>query len=325
MDEAQKFAHSVASLSSEFDVPRHKVSVLVTQNCIAYLPDQSCESCESPRPYRSREDFRQRQSYYSWGLWKCEDCIKAEQEVAHEQKARAVNIRRTLLQEELDTKRVKRTRLEALSFSEAVYLLSLLRVGGGEDLSFILPAESFPLPHSPTTELDREILDHLYRRHLICIHPESQPESVVIEEEEFTEFSPFKVNWNLPLSSEDPSPTQFMENLETVIKEDEWPGDWHEEAKQLYRLIALHECLQYLRVVMEEHGFELRTGEKTKLVLQSVLKDYSIAQVYNFIWRAVRDAAAFYLRESTSKAHAANIVPGSIQRMAERALSEGGI
>jgi hypothetical protein len=50
---------------------------------------------------------------------------------------------------------------------------------------------------------------------------------------------------------------------------------------------------------------------------------FTIGQAYNFIWRAARDAAAFYVRENTSKAHAVNIVPGSIQRAAERAVAEG--
>ena len=59
------------------------------------------------------------------------------------------------------------------------------------------------------------------------------------------------------------------------------------------------------------------------MILKSVLNDFSIGQAYNFIWRAARDAAAFYVREGTSKTHAANIVPGAIQRMGERALSEG--
>ena len=41
----------------------------------------------------------------------------------------------------------------------------------------------------------------------------------------------------------------------------------------------------------------------------------------NFIWRAAKDAAAFYVRNKVSKDHAAKTVVGSIERQIERALA----
>jgi hypothetical protein len=37
---------------------------------------------------------------------------------------------------------------------------------------------------------------------------------------------------------------------------------------------------------------------------------------------SAKDAAAFFMREDVARPHAANTVPGSIQRQAERALAE---
>jgi hypothetical protein len=45
--------------------------------------------------------------------------------------------------------------------------------------------------------------------------------------------------------------------------------------------------------------------------------------VYSFIWRAAKDAAAFYVRERVTKRHAANTVVGAIERSAERAVANG--
>src|SRR5262249_52948054 len=115
----------------------------------------------------------------------------------------------------------------------------------------------------------------------------------------------------------------FLEELEELLTSDDWPANWHADSEELHRIVALQECLQYMRLIMREHGFEPKIGEKTLLVLKTALANFSIGQVYNFLWRAARDAAAFYVREGISKAHAANIVPGSIQRMAERARAEG--
>lgn len=95
------------------------------------------------------------------------------------------------------------------------------------------------------------------------------------------------------------------------------------DVQRLHREIAFEECLKYLQVVMEEHKFQPPMGEKTQSVLRAVLRNFSIGQAYNLIWRAARNAASFYLREQTSKVHAANTVPGAIQRMAERSLVEG--
>jgi hypothetical protein len=97
-------------------------------------------------------------------------------------------------------------------------------------------------------------------------------------------------------------------------EEDDWRGLWIE--------ISLNECLAYLRLVLSEHGLPFRAGDKTRLVLGEVLERFSVAQVWGMIWRAGRDAAAFYMRNNSTREHAANTVVGSIQRQAERALGE---
>jgi hypothetical protein len=223
----------------------------------------------------------------------------------------------------LEYKRERMPGIDDLSLKDVVYLVSILRAGAAEDMSYVLPKEFFRTSLSPTAEYDREVLDHLYRRGLLCIHPGSRPESVVIENGRFARFYPLKVHWLVPLPVIGPSPAPFLEDLERRVKDGEWSEAWLAESRELHAELALQECVQYLRVILEEHGFELEVGEKTELVLRSALRSFSIGQVFNFMWRAARDAAAFYVREATTKAHAANIVPGSIQRSAERALSEG--
>ena len=73
---------------------------------------------------------------------------------------------------------------------------------------------------------------------------------------------------------------------------------------------------------MAKHQFDFSIGEKTIAVLKAALQHYSIAQTYNFIWRAARDAAAYSLREGIHIKRAANTVPGYIQRNYERALAK---
>ena len=73
--------------------------------------------------------------------------------------------------------------------------------------------------------------------------------------------------------------------------------------------------------MLEEHQLYLSPGEKSRQMLSRCLEHFSVAQVYNFIWRAAKDAAAYYMRSSISKRQAANSVVGNISRSMERALA----
>jgi hypothetical protein len=74
---------------------------------------------------------------------------------------------------------------------------------------------------------------------------------------------------------------------------------------------------------LDEHGLPFKAGEKTIAVMEDALETFSIGQAYNFIWRAVRDAAAYMVRERVPAARAANSTVGNIQRAVERARAEG--
>jgi hypothetical protein len=145
----------------------------------------------------------------------------------------------------------------------------------------------------------------------------------VITDGKVKEFYPQKVHWVLPIVDGGPSPVYVLETLEDQLTSQDWPENWYVEAAQLQRDVALEECLQYLTLVLTEHRFPVNYGEKTRLVLRAVLTKFSIGQTYSFIWRAGKDAASFYVRQQSSKTHAANIIPGVIQKMAERAIAEG--
>jgi hypothetical protein len=158
---------------------------------------------------------------------------------------------------------------------------------------------------------------------LIFVHPNSDIYAFNFEGEECKSFNLDKVFWVLPRGGNGVSAQQFIADTEDLLKTEEWPAGWCEEAYILWKRIALEECLQYLEMVLEEHKLPFNPGEKTNLMFSHVLEKYSVAQAYNFIWRAAKDAAAFYQRGGVNKQHAANTVVGAIQRQAERALSEG--
>jgi len=212
-----------------------------------------------------------------------------------------------------------------MSFSDAIYMLSVIRTGASEDLEYIVPHEYYEIPLSPCEDFDEEILMHLYNAEALFIHPGSQNETVEIVKKDplSLRFYPLSVHWLLHYSDVK-RPEQIVEDLERILtSKKEWPATWSSEVSALRIRVALEESLQYLRYVMREHGFNFTIGEKTIQIVKSLLNKFSVAQIYNFSWRAAKDAAAFYQRKHVTKQHAANTVTGSIQRLSEKALVEG--
>jgi len=318
------FALSVAEVCAIHGVPAAGLNRLISTYCIAFSEQIFCEFCGCPVEFTSRTNYLENRRKSSWAAWRCNDCIEAEREAERRRQEDQGALRVQLLKEELTSASRSAPEIELMSFREVVFLLSLLRYAGSEDLDFIIPYELVSADLSPTSEYDHDIINKLFRRKLIAIHPGSKAESVIIEEGKLTGYFPLKVHWTLPLEGREISPAAFMEQLELRLRDRaSWPEDWSEKTVKLFQEVALQECLQYLQVVVEDHGFELRVGDKTLLVLKDILRRYSVAQAYNFMWRAAKDAAAFYVRKDTSRRHAANTIPGAIQRMADRATAEG--
>jgi hypothetical protein len=167
------------------------------------------------------------------------------------------------------------------------------------------------------------ILSELYEEGLIAVHPDSPLTAFTFEDDQATHFNVSKVWWTPRVAANVEQYQQVVNALEMLLRNPvAWPSTWLSARVPLWKQVAVDECLAYLHLVLTEHGLPFQPGEKTHSMLNRVLEHFSIGQVYKFIWSAVRDAAAFYQRTQTTRQHAANTVPGAIQRAAERAIAE---
>lgn len=169
-------------------------------------------------------------------------------------------------------------------------------------------------------EHDREIVTNLYQSEKIYISPDSNKASFELVSETQFRFSISEVQWKLVID-DSIHPSQYIAQLENKVKSMDFLESHYEETKALSEEIALKECLFYLDHVLNEHQLPFKPGEKTKHVLSTGLHSFSVAKMYNFIWRAAKDAASFHLRKKVAKKHAANTVVGNIDSQIERALS----
>jgi hypothetical protein len=319
IDNDQRFVHKIAELSREFNIPTKQITKVIVQYSSAFSDDDCCPQCQMPHILSSRSDFQQR-SGRKW-VWMCEQCRRKDEELKEAAGRRAKEQYQEIIREEYSFGNLGPTDPLGLSFECAVYLLSFIRLLATEDFSFARSLDSVKRRFSPTNNMDLQILRLLYQENLITVSPESQTDA--FEGERAQSFYLPRVIWHLPFGLISENPADFAGELEEILGGTDWPREWLDSRIDLWKRVALHECLQYLAVALGEHGLSFSPGEKTFLVLGRLLEDYSVAQIYNFIWRAAKDAAAFYVREAVSKQHAANTVIGAIQRYGERAKAEG--
>lgn len=319
LDEAGNFFYKVADLAREYSTKKHELPQIVAAHCDAISTTVKCAICNRPYVYTSRADFQQKSRFPR--RWTCSSCEEEMQKQEREEFQIQQQKYRQLIQERYKTRNPGPIDLRKLSLSQAVYLASFIRLCSQENFAFAASLESASEQLSPTTELSLQILSSLYEAGLIAVSPNSPLEA--FEGDAAEKFYLSKVFWLLPFGTTSENVKDFASALEAALKlRGNWPSEWRHEQLSLWQQIALHECLQYLTVALQEHDLNLNPGEKTHAVIAQLLSDYSTAQIMNFIWRAAKDAAAFWVREKVTKQHAANTVVGAIQRYAERAKTE---
>jgi hypothetical protein len=318
-DEEGKFPVAVADLASEYGLRSSDVAKTVASAAVARSASISCLECGIGKPFSSRADFTQSRSPRWHREWMCADCsADARKREAERLKALRNEQAATLwawfgleLGGTLDP--------GDLALDEAVALLSLIRVAADERLETIQPIGDRRL--SPFADLDDAFLNQLYHeRQLIQVDPFSDVGAFGWEDGKPARYFKYRVGWQVRSGAQNVDVGAAQGTLEEALR-GSWPASWRVERDDLWRKLALAECLEYLRISLEDHGLAKEMGEKTRHVVENALNDFSIGQVYSFIWRAAKDAAAFYMREAVSKRHAANTVVGAIERSAERALA----
>lgn len=91
-----------------------------------------------------------------------------------------------------------------------------------------------------------------------------------------------------------------------------------ESAMSLWALCATEDCLEYLRYLLDEHGMRLEEESESaarQLISSALLSNFSIGQVWNATWRAVKDAAALSTRQYFNAAKASRTVPKKIDKV----------
>lgn len=322
VDDNQKFSYTVSELANAFSMKSSELSKLVQESCQAYLEDNTCTRCHKPFIYSNRSDFLSRVKV-KLSDRSCSQCIAELNEVRRLERLAEVEEQCQAIRDHYALSPQSPLELNSISFEEAVYLLSFIRATASEDLLVYGSLETTKELLSPNIDFSIEIVRQLYHYGFIAVNPASPIDAFKFNDGEPTTFYVNKVLWSLNFGGSSQETQEAVAELERFFRTGGWPEHWYSERISLWKKLALQECLTYLNIVLNEHKLDLNPGEKTYMVFNNALEEYSVGQVYNMIWRSGRDAAAFYMRGGVTKPHASNTVVGSIQRQADKARAEG--
>jgi ribosomal protein S10 len=308
-DDENEFLYSVKSIAEEYGISSSELLKTVQGNCIAYSLILNCVYCKEPYTYKNRSDYNScldvSKSYI------CQDCKNSLEE-------NESNEKRELIQASID-KIDNGFVVSDLTIRQAVFLYALIRHSGNEDLTGLSEFNSKkPEPFSPNKDFDFKILKELYHQRLILVDPSSNLDYISITEDNSFQFYIDRVKWYLPIADKYNNLNQFISDLDNTITSMDYIDTSYDEVVELCKELGLEESISYLQHILNEHQLDFTPGEKTMLVLEKALENYSVAQIYNFIWYAGKNAAAYYMRSHISKKQAANSMVGIIERHIEK-------
>jgi RNase P subunit RPR2 len=311
-DDEGEYRYTVKELAERYGVASHAVSKTVTAASTARLRDRYCPSCYTGEFVTSRQDAAQRLRLRIPAR-ECKSCEQERRESMEQTKQERFAITDS---DPLD--------IEQLTLAEACTLLALIRPPTGETLARTIPLASWASPFAVTDDMRVEWVRNLFNKGILRIHPDSAMDAFDWEDDEPVRFYIPKVSYYVTGSGDTGVRTRrAVDALTATFRDGPWPEAWISEWPQVWRELAVAECVAYLLLCLGEHDLPFKAGEKTIAVLEDTLETFAIGQAYMFIWRAARDAAAYMVRERIPAARAANSTVGNIQRAMERARAEG--
>lgn len=322
-----KFKLSVKDLAEKAGKTPSKIAYLVRNSCLAHSDITTCSKCEALYTFSSRTEFNSLKALKDWTCKECMELEWIEEQVKkvqaeEEKKQRIVST----LKNSLDISIAKNPlRIDTLDTREKIQLMSLIRHCSTEDISTLSSLNTIEDGTQLTAgrQQDAQLVENLYKKNHISIDPDSNPKHFSLLDEGRFRFNLEQVDWILPLNLSETTPSFFYNELDSLLKSDSYKSDHQSEIIELCKESALYECLAFLQESLAKHTFNFNPGDKTILTVNYGLKHFSVARMYNLIWSAAKDVAAYFTRAGISKRQAANTIVKILHEKIERALANG--
>lgn len=319
----------VSEIARSLGIPSHQVPKFVASKLDAYIHDDIlvCKVCKSNLILSSRSQFTQiLNEFKKRGEYYCGDCVEQKNACLRLQAEQA----KLTLDQKIDAEkeriesRAKPYDYNQLNLRGAAYLQAWL-IASGDSWNgrlFATSSSAAELIH-PDVSAAWDTL-RVLRHDVIYPSRLSSNKAFVFKDSGFS-FDMSKVIWSLSPSDQGLSEQSLMMLLDGIIE-----SATDKDKKNVYQFwkdIALAETLQYLHTQANVFRFnaDKLQGASVQTALFYALKYYSIGQVRNFIWTAVKNAAALTRRGDFHISHAVNTISGNIRKNVDRARAENWI
>ena len=253
----------------------------------------------------------------------CEFCVserKKIQEEAEEKRKKFLEKKKEIIDRVYSEDRWEKVSEMNLGLEERLYLAVIMRSSLSEDGTYIESLKDGIDLLAPTDKFREELMKTLYKQYILVPHTNSDLNAFDISEEGEVSYYIYRVNYRINIEPVD-------NNYEAMIKRLMYPdSNIFEEDKDfcfiMWKKIALQECLEYLLYRMDKVGYSFNPGEKTINVIEHLLESFSVAQIYNIIYRAIAYSTTRYQAGEITKFHAQNSVISSCEKQGERAIAE---
>ncbi|GED19907.1 hypothetical protein [Kurthia gibsonii] len=297
--------------------------------------DEKCEKCGCQLVVK----FKSKSSMYEKEKVNCLQCghdknkrfcncrlCKAEHKVMflekEEQLKKALQEKIEKVQNALESNEVLKILEDNLTLEDRLYMSALLRCSLSEDMSIINPLGKIDRILAPTEKFVQEIIKTLVARKIIKVSRESSLDAFDIRVDETgaegVTYRIYDAKYEINVISEDGDYGALIKRLMYPN-----PEIFDEEfCYEMWKKVALKESEEYLLYEMRKVGYNFTPGEKTYRVLENLLDQFSIGQIYNIIYRAVANSTRRYQAKEITKIHAQNSVIASCELQGERAVAE---
>lgn len=343
---------NVNTLINEFDIdvsPSHLCKLFPP---ISH-PDFPCPNCGAPLSSQPQSKNKSRRvninflfcnncahTNYSFKKCQCDYCLNIQKKAdEHREEMRRLKecerkIIQKIIEQTYDIGSNIPYHLDDLNFRHKVYLSTIckaLLVENYSQVAQLYPMDLFDLanPISPSDEYTKKIILELCRLNILIPSPISDVLAFVQEDESGN----FDYPNNFP-NTIFSSKAWFVINVtcndgfDDVIQK-LLLGNYYnseenaEEALKLWQSIAKQECIAYFEYQLNSVQFNTNFGKKTNIIIERLLENFSVSQIYALIWKEVASASKAFLEHRCSRTFARNIAIKGLERYGERALENG--
>ncbi|MEE2040926.1 hypothetical protein Q8791_27265 [Nocardiopsis sp. CT-R113] len=326
-EDTQTWAQTVTEVRKQHALSQPQMTRILRTCGTVRMLKSLCPTCGECATASNRSEYAHRMTMANALCEACQAASRAAQAQAAKERSA---VRRAKLAETFPVFTLERAPVQKLSLFQAVALQALFSDPALEDAGLTTPTTGWPKerPWAPANlyvDYERRVLHA--KPPTLFAHPDSHVDAFDWEEKDEPSGSFYlgKVSYYL-LGSHHHLPDRvpgLLNDLNHVFREGPWPTAWLEQWKALWDELVLSYASAYLDMKLREHHLEMKQGDGTRTALADALATFSLGQVFNLIYRATKDAAAYYQRGGVNKRQAANSTVGRISSGADRARANG--